>query len=156
MTSLSGLVIAVLRRRGVVDRRAALDTGLVAVSGALLAWIYVIQPAIDDRSASLAETLVAIAYPLADLLLLAVVARYVMGSSWNVRAFGLLVLGFVLTLVGDVVFELDVVGGALGNTDVVDTLLLLGVLCVGLAGLDRSMPTLTEAQGPPPSSSTRS
>jgi signal transduction histidine kinase len=148
----SGLVIAVLRRRGVVDRRAALDTGLVAVSGALLAWIYVVQPAIDDRSASLPETLVAIAYPLADLLLLAVVARYVMGSSWNVRALGLLVLGLVLTLVGDVVFELDVIGSVHGNIDVADTLLLLGVLCVGLAGLHRSMPALTEAQGRPPAS----
>jgi hypothetical protein len=145
----SGLVIAVLRRRSAADRPAALDAALVAVGGGLLAWIYVIQPAIDDRSLSLWETLVTTAYPLGDLLLLAVAARFVMGSSWNVRSFRLVVLGLALTLVGDLLFELDVVGRVHSNPSVSDAMLLFGVLCVGLAGLHRSMPALTEDPGEP-------
>jgi signal transduction histidine kinase len=140
----AGLAIAWLRRRATVDRRAALDAGLVAVSGALVFWVYVIQPAIDDPSVSPWEKLVTIAYPVGDWLLLAVAARYVMGSSWNVWSFKLLVLGLVLTLVGDLLFSLNEVGRVSSNLDVVDTLLLLGVICVGLAGLHRSMPALTE------------
>lgn len=140
----AGLAIAVRRRRAAVDRRALLDAGLVAVSGALVLWVYVIQPAIDDSSLSPWEKLVTVAYPVGDWLLLAVAARYVMGSSWNVRSFRLLVLGLVLTLVGDLVFALNEVGRVTSNPDVADTLLLLGVLFVGLAGLHRSMPALTE------------
>jgi signal transduction histidine kinase len=145
----SGLAIAVLRRRGAVDRRAALDAALVVVSGALIAWIYVIQPAVVDPSLPTLEKLVTVAYPAGDLLLLAFVARFVMGTSWSVRSFKLLVLGLALTLAGDLLFELDVVGSVLSNPDVVDSLLLLGVICVGLAGLHRTMPALTEAGGAP-------
>ena len=145
----SGLAIAVFRRRGAVDRRAAIDAALVVVSGALVAWIYLIEPAIGDSSLSQVEKLVTAAYPLADLLLLAVAARFVMGTSWNVLSFKFLVLGLALTLAGDLLFELDVVGRVQSHPDLVDAVLLLGVICVGLAGLHRTMPALTEAVGTP-------
>jgi len=141
----AGLVIAVLRRREAVDRRAVLDAALVAVSGALLAWVYVVQPAISDSTLSMRETLVTTAYPVGDWLLLAVAARFVTGSRWNVRSLKLLVLGLALTLAGDLFFELDVVNGLHNSLWVGDTLLLFGVVCIGLAGLHRSMTALTEA-----------
>src|SRR5262249_52574205 len=134
----AGLVIAVRRRREPVDRRALLDAGLVTVSGALLAWIYVVQPAIEDHTLSRWEPLVTIAYPVGDWILLAVAARFVMGSNWNIRSLRLLVLGLVLTLAGDLVFELDVVDRVKNSLWAVDTLLLVGVVCVGLAGLHPS------------------
>src|SRR5262249_25133306 len=69
--------------------------------------------------------------------------------NWNIRSLRLLVLGLVLTIAGDLVFELDVVDRVKNSLWAVDTLLLVGVVCVGLAGLHPSMTALTERADAP-------
>jgi signal transduction histidine kinase len=145
----AGLVVAVMRRRPLgVDRRALIDTSLVAVIAGFLAWVYLVQPVLDDPDLSQSEALVAVAYPLGDLLLLAVATRFVMGSSWNVPSLRLLVAGLGLTLIGDVMFALSVVEGSPGIR-VLDTTLLVGIVTMGVAGLHPSMTALTEELGDP-------
>jgi signal transduction histidine kinase len=145
----AGLLVAVMRRRPFgVDRRALIDTSIVTVIAGFLAWVYLIQPVLDDPDLSQFESLVAVAYPLADLLLLAVATRFVMGSSWNVPSLRLLVAGLGLTLVGDVMFALAVAEAASG-VRVLDTVLLLGSVSIGVAGLHPSMTALTEERGDP-------
>ena len=78
-----------------------IDAGIVAVSAALLAWVYIVQPDRAGADLSPLETLVTVGYPFADVLVLAVAARFVIGSSWNVPALRLLVVGLVLFLVAD-------------------------------------------------------
>lgn len=145
----AGLVVAVRRRGAVVDARAWLDAGMVAVVGGLLGWIFLARPTIDDPSLSAWETFVAISYPVGDLLLLVVAARFLIGASWRVRSLELLVLGLVLTLAGDVLFQLSLTGGESWFSSG-DSLLLLGVVCIGSAGLHETMPALTEEIGEPP------
>jgi signal transduction histidine kinase len=145
----AGLFVAVMRRRPFgVDRRALIDTAIVTVIAGFLAWVYLIQPVLDNPDLSQFESLVAIAYPLADLLLLAVATRFVMGSSWNVPSLRLLVAGLGLTLVGDVMFALAVAEEASG-VRVLDTVLLLGSVSMGVAGLHPTMTALTEEAGDP-------
>jgi signal transduction histidine kinase len=145
----AGLVVAVRRRGAVVDARAWLDAGMVAVVCGLLGWILLALPAIDDPSLSRWETFVSVCYPAGDLLLLVVAARFLMGASWRVRSLELLALGLVFTLAGDVVFQLSVTGHV-REPFTGDLLLLLGVVCVGLAGLHETMPALTEEIDDPP------
>ena len=121
----AGLVIAVRRRGAVVDARAWLDAGMVAAVGALLGWIFLARPTIDDPSLSAWETFVAISYPVGDLLLLVVAARFLMGATWRVRSLELLVLGLVFTLAGDVLFQLSLTGPE-NEPFTGDVLLLLG------------------------------
>ena len=146
----AGLVVGIRHRAPTSDRRAMIDAGIVAVSAALLAWVYIVQP--DRAGADLTplETLVTVAYPFGDVLLLAVAARLVIGSSWNALSLRLLVSGLLLTLVGDTLYALDVLARAEQSLRFVDTMLLLGVVLVGLAGLHRSMTALTEGPGEPP------
>ena len=143
----AGLALAVLRRGAAVDGRAWLDAAIIAVVGALFAWAFLAQPAIDDPSLSLRETLVAVAYTFGDLLLLVVAARVVTGSNTKVWSLRLLVLGLGLTLAGDVLFELSLVGSLASSAG--DGLLLLGVVCIGAAGLHETMPALTKETDEP-------
>jgi signal transduction histidine kinase len=145
----AGLIVAVRRRGAVVDARAWLDAGMVAVVCGLLGWIFLALPTIDDQSLSRWETFVSVSYPVGDLLLLVVAARFLMGASWRVRSLELLALGLLFTMAGDVVFQLSLTG-QVREPFTGDLLLLLGVVCVGLAGLHETMPALTEEiDGPP-------
>jgi signal transduction histidine kinase len=144
-----GLIVAVRRRRPLgVDLRALFDTAFVTVIAGLLAWVYVIRPVLDDPDLSGAETLVTLAYPIGDLLLVAVAARFVVGSSWNALSLRLLVAGLGLTLVGDVMFAFSIIDGDEGDR-VVNTILLTAVVLIGTAGLHPSMGALTEEAGDP-------
>jgi signal transduction histidine kinase len=154
----AGLVIAMIRRRVVgVDGResidAALDAALLTVIAALLSFVYIVLPAVNDDSISSLERAVTIAYPVGDLLLLAVAARFVMGASWNVPALRVLVLGLAVVLVGDTLYSLEVVREIGVRQQYSDTLLLLGVILTGLAALHPTMPALTEERGDPPAHS---
>jgi signal transduction histidine kinase len=149
----AGLFVAVRHHRQArVDRAALIDAAIVTVVSALVAWIYLIKPIIDDPELTGTEQLVSILYPLGDLVLFAVATRFVMASSWNVRSLRLLVGGLGLTLVGDVVFNVgtgDVVG------TVSSTILLAGTVLIGGAALDPTMRALTEEGGSRPTTTER-
>jgi signal transduction histidine kinase len=145
----ASLVVAIRRRMPIIDTRAPIDAAIVAVSVLLFEWFYVIAPTLSDSTLSSKETTVTITYPVADVILLAVAVRFVMGRGWGVMALRLLVLGLGLTLLGDVLFSLDVVSRLTSRLNAVDTMLLAGVLLIGLAGLHPSMTAFTaEAREP--------
>jgi signal transduction histidine kinase len=145
----AGLAEATRKRMPVIDRRALIDATIVAVSALLFEWFYVIGPTLSDSTLSWQETVVTIAYPVADVIVLAVAARFVMGRSWNVPALRLLVLGLGLTLLGDVVYSVGVVDSQGSYGSVVDAMLLAGVLLIGVAALHPSMPMFTAAATEP-------
>jgi signal transduction histidine kinase len=145
----AGLAVAVMRRRPFgVDLRALLDAGLLTVIAGLLAWVFIIEPALNDPDVPQFDSIILIAYPLADLALLAVAARFVMGSSWNVPSLRLLVAGLALTLVGDVIFAISVEERAVGER-AAGAVLLIGIVLIGVAGLHPSMTAFTEEAGHP-------
>jgi signal transduction histidine kinase len=138
----AGLLIAVRRRSPFRDRREVIDSAIVGISAFLLVWVYVVNPYVLS-GLDWTEALVSSAYPVGDMILLAAVARLMLGGRWNVTALRLLLLGLILTLAGDLAYAAD-------NTAyirLVDTLLQLGVVAIGLGGLHRSMPALTRGVG---------
>jgi len=145
----AGLVVAIARRaQQGRDRRALIDAALVTVTVALVSWVYIIQPALGDDDLSAFETVVTIAYPIGDLLLLAVAGRFVMGTRWNVPSLRLLVAGLALMLGGDLAYSLDLLGRFASNLQVADTLLMGSVVLIGLAGLHPSLTELTTMTRP--------
>ena len=120
-----------------------IDGLLVALLALLLAWVYLIDPILDDSTLTGAEKLVSVAYPLGDVLLVSFAVRFVMGTSWRVPSLWLLVVGLGLTVVGDLIYASE----ALRLRDsgrAWSAALLAGLVCIGLAGLSRSMRALTE------------
>jgi signal transduction histidine kinase len=144
-----GLALATKRRRPLgVDVRAAIDAAIVSVIGGFLGYVYIVRPIIDDDSLSAFENVVLILYPVGDLLLFAVALRFVMGASWGKRALRLLVFGFLLTLVGDVMFALGTAGNLRADR-LWDAVLLVAIVLMGVAPLDPSMRAFTEEAGDP-------
>ena len=144
----TGIFIATSRRKALgVDLRATIDAAIITVICALIVWVYVIVPVVHDDQLSTLERIVTLLYPLADLLLLAAATRFVTGSSWNMQALRVLVLGFLLLFVGDTIFALNSAGT--DQERVWDTALLVGILMIGVAALDPSMRALTEEPGDP-------
>jgi signal transduction histidine kinase len=143
----AGLGYAAWRRGRLVglETGALLDALLVAVLASLLAWIYLIDPILDDTTLTGGEKLVSIAYPLGDVLLVSVAARFVMGTSWDIPALWLLAGALGLTLAGDVLYASSLIGGAHGDR-IWGTTLLAGLLCFALAGLSPTMRALTDAR----------
>jgi signal transduction histidine kinase len=139
----AGLVVAIRRRMPIIDTRAPIDAAIVTVCILLFQWFYVIGPTLSDSTLSFKESAVTITYPVADLVVLAVALRFIMSRDWSVMALRLLVLGLGLTLVGDVLFSLDVVSRVTNSVNAVDTILLAGVLLIGLAGLHPTMTAFT-------------
>jgi signal transduction histidine kinase len=138
----AGLIVGIRRRSPRTDVRVILDAAIVTVSATLLGWVYVVETWGSAEGGF--DAVVASAYPIADVLLCAIAIRFVLGGNWNVLALRLLVLGVALTFVGDLLFAYDTLARGVEETRVADTLLLLGVLAIGLGGLHPTMVELTE------------
>jgi signal transduction histidine kinase len=142
-----GLVLAIRSRNRALtlEPGTLIDVVLVTAITALFSWDFVINPVVHDNSLSVSQKVVSIAYPLGDLLLVAVATRFVMGTRWGVPALRLLVCGLGLTLLGDVIYSASVVEG--DSAEIYwSTSLLIGSACFGLAGLSPSMTALTEVR----------
>jgi signal transduction histidine kinase len=140
-----GLLRAVRVRSPVFDVRALFDPAIVTVGAAFFAWVYIAAPVVRDHEAGILETVVSVAYPLADVLLLSIATRLTVGVRGTEVALLLLLAGLALVLGGDVWYALTP-DESLAQTRIGDTLLVAGALSIGLAGLHRSMPSLVERQ----------
>src|SRR6266536_1802327 len=113
----------------------------LAIGLGLLSWVFVIRPIAADSSLSLVARVVSIAYPIGDLLVLAMVARLLVGNGSRSLAFRLLAGALVLYLVGDATWAvLNYLGVEPGPAAVklLQMTFLTAYVLVGAAGLHRS------------------
>ena len=140
----AGLLTASRWRTPNVSVHALVDAAIVTTAGAVLVWVYLVESYRADPDLRLTDTVISAAYPLGDLLLLAVAARFLLGAATNVPALRMLIGALVLTLVGDILFALTELGHLAVDSRISDTLLLLGIVFIAPAGLHRSMWLFTE------------
>jgi len=141
----AGLLRAVRVRSPAFDMRAVFDPAIVTIGIGFILWTEIAEPILNDHEAGTLETVVSLAYPLADVLLLAITARLTLGARRSERALLVLIAGLLLLLAGDIWYAV------LPDTDVVqlrfaDSLLQAATLAIGLAGLHRTMGSLVEPQ----------
>ncbi|MFF5226235.1 putative bifunctional diguanylate cyclase/phosphodiesterase [Dactylosporangium sp. NPDC000521] len=139
-----GLLGFIRSRTGRNDRDSLLDATTLTIGIALLAWIFLIDPYVRSTELTLVQKLVSVAYPLGDVLTLAVFARLITSSGRRSPSIVILGLGTTGLLVADVVYGLIQLNGDWhvgGPTD------LGWVLCYSAwaaAALHPSMVELTE------------
>src|SRR6266516_556497 len=76
-----GVLLLVRHRSPQGDRGALIDGSIVAVGMAVLSWAFLIEPRVAATSLPLLSRLVSAAYPVMDVLILAVAARLLMGPG---------------------------------------------------------------------------
>jgi len=151
----AGLLLLIRARTPGRDRTSLIDAVIIATGAGLLSWIFLIVPLVREPDLTLVQRLVSIAYPVQDVLLLAVAVRLWRPGSQSTIAFRLLTAALAALLIGDTVYGLSqltvgwVPGGAL------DAIWIIFYSGLGAAALHPSMRLLSEPIPPPPPRLTR-
>ena len=142
-----GLLIFIRCRTPDRDRRSLIDAMTLTAGLALLSWIYLILPYVHSLQLSWLQKCVAIAYPLGDLLVLALLVRLLAPGAGRTRTVEFLTLGVLGVLTSDVAYGLIQVHGMFHHGTVVD---LGWAVFYGGWGAAALHPTMTELTKPVP------
>jgi diguanylate cyclase (GGDEF)-like protein/PAS domain S-box-containing protein len=108
----AGLAWMVRERSSGRDRASMIDAGIITASVGLVAWVLLIAPYVRSSDLGIVVRLVSIAYPLADIALLAIAARLAFGSGRRPIAFWLLAGSLIPLIAADSVYGyLNLTGG---------------------------------------------
>src|SRR5215469_13907115 len=91
----AGVLIFIRWRSPEGDRRSLIDALILTTGLALLSWLYLIMPYARNTELTWLQKSVAIAYPLGDVLVLAMIARLLAPGTVRVRSVQLLTLGAI-------------------------------------------------------------
>jgi diguanylate cyclase (GGDEF)-like protein/PAS domain S-box-containing protein len=136
----AGMLIFIWWRTPGGDRRSVIDALTLTVGLALLSWIYLVSPYVHNPELSWLQRSVAIAYPLGDVLLLAMLARLLAPGTGRARCVQLLALGAIGTLIADTAYGLIELHGVFHDGTAVD---LGWAVFYGACGAAALHPTMT-------------
>jgi diguanylate cyclase (GGDEF)-like protein len=111
----AGLAVLGRRRAAGRDRAGRLDALIVAIGAGLVVWVFLLAPYATRETLASAAGVKAIAYPVGDLLLLALAVRlFLVAAGRRPRAQWLLGLGLFALLCADALYLALTTGGSIG------------------------------------------
>jgi diguanylate cyclase (GGDEF)-like protein len=138
------LVLLVRVRTAGRDRVGWIDATIVASGFGLLSWVFLMVPTATSNDLNWLGRLVALAYPVWDVLFLALVVRLLAGLGARLPALRLLAGAVTAWFVYDTIYALLLQYGSYDQGYYVDVIWLLGFVLLGAAGLHPSMGELTQ------------
>jgi diguanylate cyclase (GGDEF)-like protein/PAS domain S-box-containing protein len=139
----AGVLIFIRWRSPEGDRRSLIDALILTTGLALLSWLYLILPYARNPELTWLQKSVAIAYPLGDVLVLAMIARLLAPGTVRVRSVQLLTLGAIGVLASDVAYGLIQLHVTFHNGTIVDLGWAVLYTAYGAAALHPTMTQLT-------------
>jgi diguanylate cyclase (GGDEF)-like protein len=134
-----GLVALLHDRLPGGDRAGLLDALIVSVGVGLLTWVFLMEPMMAGSTGGSLVIGVALAYPVADVLLLVMLVRLFLAPGRPSTAGALLVAALGAWLVGDFVYAFLALDDSYHVGQLVDATWLVGAACFGAAALHPSM-----------------
>ena len=144
----AGLLLLVRGRTPGRDAASLIDATIITTGIGMLSWVFLIGPYVRLPDLSLTERLVSIAYPLGDVMLLAVAVRLWRTGGHGAVASRLLAFGLFALLAVDTVYGLSLLNGDWQIGGPVDGVWILYYVAFGLAALHPSMVSLSEPTPP--------
>jgi diguanylate cyclase len=139
----AGMLVLIRRRNPGRDRLATVDATTITSGLALLSWVYMIHPRLTESPLSLLQAGAVLAYPIGDVVVLAMMVRMLLDGGTRVPAFRLMVGAVAVFLAGDLTW---VALHHLGHPSptglalrLVQSLFLVAYLLVGAAALHPSV-----------------
>ncbi|HVU92326.1 MAG TPA: EAL domain-containing protein, partial [Jatrophihabitans sp.] len=125
-----------------------LDVAIIASSGAIPLWAYLVDPVLDAGNSPAATVVVSALYPSLDLLVFAFLLRFVVSVGGTV-AMRLLVLAVTTLLCADVNYVFQLNRGTFGDGGLSDALWIGSAVLVGVAALHPSARHVAEDRARP-------
>jgi diguanylate cyclase (GGDEF)-like protein len=142
---IAALALLVHRRQSGRGRETWIDTAVMTVAAACVVATVVVMPMLTDSSESGATILIALAYPMLDIVVLSVLIRLLVGVEKLNPALVLLTVAIACTLTADLVFNSLAAQGVVDETPAwVDVLFLAAVLLLSAAVTARGASTITQ------------
>ena len=142
-----GLALLVRHRTAKRELSSLLDAAIVAIGAGIVTWVLVIGPMLADVESTALERIVSVAYPLLDLLVLAVVARLAFGGGIRTPAFVMLTLGLLINLGVDVRYLFEELSGTYVEFGWLDGGWMTAYLLIGASALHPTMALLSRPEG---------
>jgi signal transduction histidine kinase len=140
---IAGLLLLIRERRGVQDRESLVDSLVITVAAAAFSWTFLMAPD-AHQAATLPTKLVALGYPLMDVLVLGVLVRLTIANGPRAVGFALLVLGFLAQLLADSIYGWQLLHGGYVSGAPVDIGWAIFYALLGASALHPSSRTLFE------------
>jgi diguanylate cyclase (GGDEF)-like protein len=142
------VVVGILRLAAPIERGlyrpASIDAALVATAGLFIAWPLVLDPMAIDGVEPF-SAVVALSYPLLDIVLVGVLARHLLQPGPRTRSLILMLSGATVWLVADLAYAGLSASGEYVSGMWLDVGWLLGYLLIGAAALHPSMARVVSA-----------
>jgi diguanylate cyclase (GGDEF)-like protein/PAS domain S-box-containing protein len=146
---IAGALLVMIRKQAPGrDWPSLVDAGIITVGVAIVSWTFVMQPRLAPDSSAL-EIVVALAFPVMDVLLVSLAARMVLGPGLRSPAFAMVTTALVFQLVADTLYGFGSLHGWYRIGDPIDLLFVLSAVLWGTAALHPSMVELTEPNSDP-------
>ena len=142
---IAGLLLLIRRRSPGRDIPSLIDAAIITVGVGLLSWVFLIAPYVHASELTLLQRLASIAYPLGDVLVLAMATRLAIGSRSRTAAWWLLIGGLVALLAADSLFLFQQLNGTWQVGGPVDIGWIAFYVGCGAAALHPSMVELSKA-----------
>jgi diguanylate cyclase (GGDEF)-like protein/PAS domain S-box-containing protein len=139
----AGLLTLLRMSRPARDRAALVDGLIITVGAAAIVWTYLMAPYAHDGTLSVLETVTSLAYPVADVLLLAVGSALLLRTRRTPSA-TLLGGGLLALLITDSVYGWLLLHGGYDTGGLLDAGWIAVYALFGAAALHPSMRTLSE------------
>jgi diguanylate cyclase (GGDEF)-like protein len=155
----AGLLLLIHRRTAHRDWSSIVDATTLTTGMGLLAWIFMVKPAASDPSIGLLGHIVSVAYPVGDIVLLAMTVRLMLGGGGRNRSFRLMCCALACFLGGDtawaVINQMDWEPGPMAHKVLADVF-VIGYLLFGAAAVHPDVRSLARAIAPRPARPSRS
>lgn len=125
------------------DREGVIDAAILAVGFGMLSWTFLVRPALHTLPQDLPAGLVALAYPVGDVVVLAMLVRVFSAAGHGSRAFTLLAGAASAMLAADALWQAADAYSTLDATWV-DSVFLVSYVLWGAAALHPSMRRLSD------------
>ncbi len=128
----TGLFLLVRARAEELDWRLWMDGLIAALGTAALGAALVFEFVADHASGTAVQVATTLAYPLGDILMLALVIGIVALTRWRPgRTWALLLVGLAALVAADVAYTLQSTEASLPGGDWIEPIYLLGAVCIG-------------------------
>jgi diguanylate cyclase (GGDEF)-like protein len=143
---LAGAMLVVRERLPGRDLPGLVDAAAVTVAASIPAWMFLMSPVMSDGSSSVLARVVSLAYPLADLFVIAVLVRLLVSPGRRTPTQALLLGGLTVNLLADTIYAIPSVSASYSAASPLEQLYLLAYLCTLVSSLH---PSMSESAGAP-------